>query len=112
VSFFRRKPEFVVQVRGQIGWKVAYDPESSLYIGICTELNLNASGDTFAEFQAVANDAMAGLFKDLFDHGEFEAFLRTNGWQHTPLPAPGVTPRFDVPFDIHQAQDARQLAYA
>jgi hypothetical protein len=91
--------EMVVKIEGKVQWQVMYDQKAKVYIGVCPMLNLNAIGDTWIDFAQVANEAMGGLFLDLVQSNEFEAFMRAHGWHWSPLPPPGVTPRFDLPFE-------------
>jgi hypothetical protein len=87
-----------VQIVANVTWEAFHDPQSNTWIAVCKALNLNAIGDTFADMQDCANDAMATLFLDLFKTGELEAFLRANHWRpRTELPPPGRRVRFDVP---------------
>lgn len=92
-----------IVVKGQLAWQVAVDPQSDLWIGVCERLNLHAVGETMADFQQCANDAIALLFADLFETGELDAFLRSRGWNKMEVSGgtPGRTPRFDVPAGIH-----------
>lgn len=92
--------QIMVKFESSVPWKVARDPESGTWIGVCDALNLNAVGDTWIEFAQCASEAMELLFQDLFESGELEGFFRENGWvQAVNLPAPGTTPRFDVPIN-------------
>ncbi len=94
----------VIQIEAavKVQWRVAQDPESGEYIGICDALNLNAAGDNWAEFLASASEAIEVLFDDLFHDDEVEGFLREHGWRmRGKLPRSGK-PRFEVPFDIEQ----------
>lgn len=91
--------EEVVRVEGSVQWQVMYDVAAKIYVGICPDLNLNAAGATWLEFQQVAGETMAALFADLVQHGEFDSFARGHGWRYTALPRPGVHPRFDIPFE-------------
>ena len=112
--FFRKDKtarQVVVRVEGNIQWEVARDPDTNVYIGVCRALNLNAIGDTWIEFQECANEALGALLLDLLRSGEFDAFMHANGWRSTALPGPGVTPRFDVPFDVQRTQ-MRELVAA
>lgn len=93
--------QVVVQIEARnIAWVGYRDPETGRWIGVCHSLNLNAAGDTFAELQASANEAMALLFEDLAAEGDLDQFLSRNGWTlKTPMPAAGTRVRFDVPAD-------------
>lgn len=103
MSFFGRKereaPEQTIRVEGSVRWEVMYDVAAKMYVGICHDLNLNAAGATWIEFQEVASETMAALFVDIAHHGELEEFARTHGWRFSALPRPGVRPRFDIPFE-------------
>lgn len=102
----------VIQIEANIQWQVARDLAARLYVGVCQPLNLNAVGETWIEFQECANDALATLLLDLFQSGEFEGFLRANGWSASSIPEPGTTPRFDVPFDVRRAGSVQELVAA
>lgn len=95
-----RKTVQVVQIVTNLVWAANRDPATGRWIGVCVPLNLNAVGDTWAELQEAANEAMGLLFTDLFEEGELATFLRQNGWQSQgPMPTSGRAPRFDVPVD-------------
>jgi len=104
----------LVKIEANLTWKVARDPQSGAFIGVCEPLNLNAIGDTFEEFQEAANEAMALLLEDLFAENELNEFLRNQGWQLlNELPPPGSrVPRFDVPFDIDRTELSELMASA
>lgn len=69
-----------MQIQGNVRWEVAFEPDAKVYVGVCRMLNLNAIGDTWIDFQDCAADAMGALFLDLFMSGDFEGFMRANGW--------------------------------
>lgn len=93
------KKTVIVEIEGVVQWRGGKDPDSGLYIGVCDALNLNVSGETWAEMQDVAREALEGLLDDLVKTGEFDAFLRRNGWRlTTPMPKRGAV-RFDVPVE-------------
>lgn len=94
--------QVTVNFETSVPWKVTRDPDSGTWIGVCIPLNLNAIGDTWIEFAQCASEAMELLFQGLFETGELQAFFRENGWTQTQLPAPGTTPRFDVPLQVSQ----------
>jgi len=101
-----------VTIEGNILWQFAQDPGTGEWVGVCHHLNLNALGETFGDAQACAVDAMQALFEALLQSGEFDAFLRRNGWTVTDgTPAPGQHTRFDVPFNVERIS-AKELAAA
>jgi predicted RNase H-like HicB family nuclease len=107
------KKEVIVQVQAKnIAWAGYQDPKTGTWIGVCQALNLNAVGDTFAELQACANEAMDLLFTDLLEDGELDAFLRRNGWSLKAAPSPGAHPRFDVPANWNSRARLNQLVPA
>lgn len=110
----RKKKVVLVQVEGNVLWQVARDQTTGRFVGICRELNLNAVGDTWAEFQEGANEAMQMLLMDLFKEGELEKFLTTKGWRTlTPMPTRGsATPKFDVPFSLERKHRFEELVPA
>ena len=90
----------VVRIEADIVWEAQRNPATGRWIGVCRELNLNATGDTWSELQEAANEAMTLLFMDLFQEGELAAFLKRNGWRTADeVPKAPVLPRFDVPAD-------------
>ncbi len=98
--FWRTAQTVRVRIEANVEWRVAQDPDSGEWIGVCPALNLNAAGDTFAELHQCAGEAMHLLFLDLFKEGELEAFLREHGW--TPdirLPKQGSNPSFDTSYN-------------
>jgi hypothetical protein len=103
--------EQLVRVEGNVTWQVAYDVAAKVYVGVCPQLNLNAIGDTWIEFQQIASESMAALFLDLVHAGEFETFVSKHGWHAQPLPQPGITPRFDIPFETRKVPELN-AAYA
>lgn len=106
---FGRKP-VLVQIEANLAWVVARDPVDGHWFGVCQAINANAAGDTWEDFQACANEAMALLFGDLYASGELEAFLARNHWRaETPLPAPGTIVKFDVPFTIERRNRVEEL---
>lgn len=95
----RRVKKFI-EVQANLVWNAHRDPKSGVWIGICEPLNLNAIGDTFAQMQECANEAMTLLFADLFEENELDAFLKQHGWRVDPTPTPGgQVPQFDIPVD-------------
>lgn len=97
----------IVRIDAYVPWHVARDPDSGRWIGVCPALRINVLGDTWKEFQNYANEAVEGLFGDLYEDGELEAFLDARGWLlWSELPGPGLVPRFDVPFVIEQHEIA------
>ena len=104
------KKVFLVQIEASIVWESYRDPRTGTYTAVCRMLNLNAVGDTAAELQACANEAMQLLFEDLFETGELEKFLRENGWRpRGELPSPDKSVRFDIPADWRQRQRFEEL---
>ena len=111
--FSKPKPVLVRIEVNNLVWEVAQDPESGAWIGLSRPLNLNAIGDTWAEFWQCANEAIALLFTDLLREGELATFLRDQGWQpSTPLPSPGTPVRWDVPFEVRKRARFEQLVPA
>ena len=89
-----------VQIQAKIFWVAHQDPTTGHWLGVCPPLNLNASGETYAELQACANEAMALLFLDLVEDGDLPAFMSKNGWKVVgPAVQPGRIPQFDIPAD-------------
>lgn len=99
----------VVQIQANLVWEAARDANTGVWIGVCRALNLNAIGDTWAEMQECANEAMTLLFTDLFVEGELPAFLRQNGWKESGLPKRGTEPQFDIPVDWQRRSGFDQL---
>ena len=104
---------YVVQVEANLKWLVTRDAQTGMYMGVCQPLNLNAMGETQAEFTEAASQAIALLLLDLLEDGELDTFLRQHGWSlMNELPPPGKRPTFEVPFGIEITDDARELVAA
>lgn len=106
MSHHRSKPP-VVRIEAKITWRVARDPDSDGWVGVCEPLNLMATGETYQEFQECANEALALLFQSLYESGEFETFLKAKGWRLIGEPPPEAReerPEFDVPFELERAR--------
>ena len=105
------KKPVIVQIESNLLWEVVRDLHTGRFIGICRALNLNAVGETWAEFQEGANEAIQVLLEDLFKEGELEEFLTRNGWRTlTPLPGRGAAvPHFDVPFSLQRKDRFEEL---
>jgi hypothetical protein len=113
VVLFQRKVEVRVQIEARLVWEVARDPQSNAWIGVCRPLNLNAVGDTWAEFQECANEAIALLFTELLKRGELGDFLRSHGWMPTtPLPPRDARVQWDVPYQTQMRAAAEELVPA
>jgi predicted RNase H-like HicB family nuclease len=108
MPLFRAEP-FTIRIDANIPWKAAQDQETGVWVGVCEPLNLNAAGDTYWELLECMNETMALLLADLFESGEFEQFLRKNGWQSSPLPVRGGRVRFDIPFTTQRTNSPRDL---
>ena len=108
------KKQVMVQIESNLLWEVVRDLHTGRFIGACRALNLNAVGDTWAEFQEGANEAIQVLLEDLFKEGELQEFLARNGWRAlTPLPKRGAAaPRFDVPFSLQRRDRFEELVPA
>lgn len=112
MKLFSRHP-VLVQIRANVAWQVAQDPQDGHWLGVCWALNLNAMGDTWTDFQACADEAMQLLMRDLFECGELEGFLRERGFQLvTELPPRRTPVRFDVPFTIERKSRSEELVPA
>lgn len=109
---FGRRDEVRVHITAALTWEVVQDPHTHQYIGVCRALNLNAMGGSWVEFQECANEAMQLLFTDLFEDNELDGFLRQNGWRMAGEVQPGRTPIFDVPTDITQVSEMKDLTRA
>jgi len=109
VSIFSKPKAVLVSIEAKLVWEVSRDPETQTWIGVCRPLNLNALGDTWAEFQECANDAIALLLTTLLREGEFEPFLRKHGWTPSIVPPPTANVRWDVPFEVERLSRVRQL---
>lgn len=95
---FSPPKKVVVQIEANVLWEALYDAQKRIWIGVCNDLNLNATGDTWADLQACANDAMQLLFEDLSETGELTSYLKRMNWRISgPDNVTGTTPRFDVP---------------
>lgn len=109
---FGRKP-VLVRIEARVPWIVAQDRRDGHWFGICPPLNINAAGDTFAEFTQCAEEAMTLLLQSLHEHGEFDDFMRRHGWRAaTPVPSRGTPTRFDVPIEISHRNRVEELVGA
>ena len=109
MSFLRKQP-VLIQIKAQIAWQAARDPQTGVWIAACPALNLNAVGDEWTDLQECAAEAMSLLLQDLFEDGELQAFLYENGWRlGSALPDPGSRVRFDVPFSVNQGSMAELM---
>ncbi|MCX6069409.1 MAG: hypothetical protein NTU91_00910 [Chloroflexi bacterium] len=103
MQFPKKGQPVVVHIQATVPWELAQAPLDGHWFGVCRPLNLNAIGDTWAEFQECANEAIQLLLQDLLGGGELEAFLQRNGWRTAAaLPAPGTKVRFDFPMAAQQ----------
>ena len=109
---FGKKNVVMVRIEANITWQAAHDEQSSMWIGACPALNLNALGETWIELQENASEALELLLQDLFLENELEAFLRQRGWHVTEIPPPGSNPNFDVPFKVERKEIAKLVASA
>jgi hypothetical protein len=114
-TMFSKPKPTVVQIQANLTWEGFYDPQSRMWTGVCRALNLNASGETWSDLQAEANEAMQLLFEELMENDELESFLERQGWtpsepvgRHPGLP----TPRFDVPSAWERRIGREELAAA
>ncbi len=112
MSIFSKPKAILVRIEAKLVWEVSRDPATQTWIGVCRPLNLNAIGDTWAEFQECANDAIALLLTTLLREGEFESFLRRRGWVPSIVPPANANVRWDVPFDVQKLGQVRQLVPA
>jgi len=112
VPLFGKPKPILVHIEAKLAWEVSRDPETQTWIGICRPLNLNAIGETWAEFHECANDAIALLLTTLLREGQLEIFLRRHGWVPSIVPPPTANVRWDVPFDVQQLGQVRQLVPA
>ena len=99
--FGRKRPKTVTiqAVEGRVPWRVYRNPDSGRWIAACDALSITVSADTEADIHDVAASAMDLLFKDLFESGELDSFLRSAGWKASEqLPRPHATvPDFRLP---------------
>lgn len=105
--FMGPKQVATVQIEANLNWEMTQDAETRTWVGRCSALNLNASGDTYFELLEAAAEAMQLLFQDLFEDDELDRFLRRNGWVPSMSVSrePGKrTPRFDVPFTTQRRE--------
>lgn len=92
-----QKTSQLVRIHARVPWITHFNQITGEWLGACIPLNLNAAGETYEEMQSVAYETMSLLFEDLIETGEFDEFLRRNGWTSESTPRPGMHPRFDVP---------------
>ena len=109
MALFSRPKAILVRIEAKLTWEVSRDPQTETWIGVCRPLNLNAIGDTWAEFQQCANDAIALLLTTLLREGELQSFLHKHGWTPSTVPQAGANVRWDVPFDVQRLARVREL---
>ena len=101
----------VIQIQATIVWFAHRDPDSGMWIGVCPTLNLNALGETWADLQDCANQAMALLFAERLAAGEFDAFVKHQNWQvRYGVSRTGSEPRFDIPTEWKERSRFADLA--
>jgi hypothetical protein len=88
----------IVQVQGNIQWKVARSRDGH-WLGICDPLRLTLQAETYAELMEDIGLALDAMLRDLLESSDLERFLRDQGWTLTgTIPARQDEVRFDVPF--------------
>ena len=107
------RQQVFVQIEGTVNWQTAQDPSTGVWIGVCNELNLNATGDRWDDLLDAMKEAKELLFHDLLESGQLDTFLRSHGWRSSPLPtSPKAKVKFEVPFSLTQARSVRELVSA
>lgn len=94
-----------VQIHGQLLWRYTRDPRSDRFVAVCDALKITAEAETWSKLVEVVNEEVNALFRDLYEEGQLDRFLRSRGWSpfpYTPLPGsmPAEGMRFDVPMDM------------
>lgn len=102
-----------IAIQAQFTWAFYRDPTSGRWMATCDPVHITVSGDTETETKSAAENALDLLLTDLFECGELEDFLKTNGWKTAkPLPKPEarVKPRFRLPdFVFNKVRSAEEL---
>jgi hypothetical protein len=98
--FSRRK--HVVQVEGQVRWEFYQDQASRRWIAICRPLSLTIEADSHTELRENIEDSLRLFMKSIFEDGEFDRFMRDQGWiaHHVPTNVAANDIRFDVPIEL------------
>ena len=100
------------RIHAEINWIIGHDSQDGLWIAVCDSLNLNADGTTREELDSCMEESVRLLFTDLYESGEFDQFLRNQGWTATrEVGAPGPEPTFAVPLQIEE-RDLEELVHA
>lgn len=93
----------VIHIQAKIQWKAFRDPATKFWVAVCQPLKLTVQGETWGALMECINDTLDLLLKDLFASGNFEKFLRKQGWKRlNDVPPNASRLKFDVPFDVQR----------
>lgn len=94
---------FLLRLGAQIKWRVERDGDG--WLGVCDDLRLTVSGDTYSELTEIIHEALDCLFKDLIITGDLVPYLKEMGWREKYI-VPKISQEeleqvmIDVPVDI------------
>lgn len=76
--------------------------ENGVWIAWCDLLGLTVEADNHDELVSLISEAIAILFEDLLESGDFDNFLKSKGWRSTGpiVHQPGQRVRFDLPWTM------------
>ncbi len=92
----------VVRIDGQVEWLVGRNSETGVCVGICDVLGITLQTGSWSEMAEEIGAVQNLLFQDLCEKGEFDSFLRHQGW--SVIGEPDKDAIFDLPFFIPLAQ--------
>ena len=86
----------IIRINSQVPWLVG-ETSSGLWVGVCDALGITVQAKSEVELEEVIHESVQLLFTDLFDDGEFDAFLLDRGWTAHPE---GIDRDGDVHFEV------------
>jgi hypothetical protein len=89
----------LIRIDGQVGWRIARDPYSDRWVGVCDALALTAEAETSNQLTEICYEILEDLFCRLLEEGSLDRFLKSHGW-HPLVPLPERIPEDGVTFDI------------
>lgn len=96
-----------VLVQGQLQWEF-WRTEAGTFLAGCRPLKLTLEAERFGELLEDIELALDALLKEMFRTNDFDRFLRERGWiVQGPIPAQLNDVRFDVPFEVIRASQAK-----
>ena len=101
-------PVEILDIKGQVEWSVAEDPDTGHWYGICKDLNLSTDGSSHEELRDHIVEVVQMFFEELHSTGDLEQFLTERGWVMKKI-SPSETHSFQVPVFSEQRGSYHQL---